>query len=100
MEDELTCRRIIPEVKGGGSNFNSEMAELRRSMANAGVGTAAKVRVSMVPTGILRSPWQPFMDREHNGYLWKKERKKKSHFRAKRLHNLYTKRSIVHLKKY
>jgi hypothetical protein len=57
---------MIPDVNGGGSDFNLEMAELSLSTANAGDGTAGKARVSMVPIGALGSPWQPFMESEHD----------------------------------
>lgn len=65
-EGEFTWSRIIPEFKGDGSDFNSDIAELSRSTANAGVKTAGKFRVSMVPTGRVGSPWQPFIDNEQN----------------------------------
>lgn len=48
---KLTWRRIIPEEDGGGFDFSSEMAELSRSRANEGDGTAGNERVSTVPKG-------------------------------------------------
>lgn len=56
---------MIPDANGDGSDFNWEMAESSLFIANAGDGTAGKVRVSIVPTGARESPWQPFMDSEH-----------------------------------
>ena len=50
---ELTCNRIMPELKGGGLHFKSPMARFSLSMAIAGDGTAPSVRVSMVPIGTL-----------------------------------------------
>lgn len=60
----------MPEVERGGWEMRWETAELRASMAIAGDATDARVRVSMVPTGIVGcwiSPWglQPFREREH-----------------------------------
>lgn len=43
-------------------DLKSEMVCLRRSKANAGDGTGGRVRVSTIPSGILGSLWQPFID--------------------------------------
>lgn len=56
----------MPEVNGGGLDFNSEMAELSLSMAKAGEGTGASVRLCIVPTGSGGSAWQPFMESKHD----------------------------------
>jgi len=63
---------MMPEEKDGGSDFKSEMVELRQSMASNGVETGKRVRVSTVSMGSLGSPWQPFMDKddEHNWYCF------------------------------
>ena len=68
-KEKHTWRRRIPEVKGGGSDFKWEMAELRVSRASDCVETPGNVRVWMVPMGLLGSPWQPFIDSEHDSYL-------------------------------
>jgi len=47
---------MMPEEKDGGSDFKSEMVELRQSMASNGVETGKRVRVSTVSMGSLGSP--------------------------------------------
>lgn len=56
-----TSSRIIPVPNWGGSQSRAATAEQSWVMANAGVATAGRVRVSLSPTGELGSPWHPFM---------------------------------------
>lgn len=75
---------MMPEWVDGRVDFKLAMAELRRSMANAGVETPGSVLVSIVPMGVLGSPLHPFMavdnEEEHNIYLcFNKKKKKKKH---------------------
>lgn len=66
-----TCTLTMPEeVPNRASDLSSEMAMLRLYIAIAGDATAAKVLVSMVPTGLflVLACWccpslQPFIER-------------------------------------
>lgn len=64
---------MMPESAEGRVVFKLAMAELRRSMANAGVETPGSVLVSIIPMGALGSTLHPFMagdnEEEHSIYL-------------------------------